>query len=61
MGLALLIWVGGGLLKRVYTFFVNEPSLGQKSPILHLPRHMALDLKELCFIVKQVFKKIQLF
>ena len=37
MGLALLVWVGGGLLKRVLYFFGNEPSLGQKSPILHLP------------------------
>ena len=37
MGLALLVWVGGGLLKRVLYFFGNEPNLGQKSPILHLP------------------------
>ena len=29
MSLALLAWVGGGLLKRVYTFFGTEPSLGQ--------------------------------
>ena len=36
-GLALLVWVVGGLLKRVLYFFGNEPSLGQKSPILHLP------------------------
>ena len=35
--LALFVWVGGGLLKRVLYFFGNEPSLGQKSPILHLP------------------------
>ena len=34
MGLALLVWVGSGLLY----FFGNEPSLGQKSPILHLPQ-----------------------
>ena len=38
MGLALLVWVGGGLLKRVLYFFGNEPSLGRKSPILHLPQ-----------------------
>ena len=38
MGLALLVWVGGDLLKRVLYFFGNEPSLGQTSPILHLPR-----------------------
>ena len=38
MGLALLVWVGGGLLKRVLYFFGNEPSLGQKSPMLHLPQ-----------------------
>ena len=38
MGLPLLVWVGGGLLKRVLHFF--EPSLGQKSPILHLPLNM---------------------
>ena len=37
MGLALLVWVGGGLLKRVLYFFGNEPSLGRKSPILLLP------------------------
>ena len=37
MGLALLVWVGGGLLKRVLYFVGNEPSSGQKSPILHLP------------------------
>ena len=36
MGLAPLVWVGG-LLKRVLYFFGNELSLGQKSPILHLP------------------------
>ena len=29
-GLALFVWVGGGLLKRVLYFFGNEPSLGQK-------------------------------
>ena len=33
-----MVWVGGGLLKRVSYFFCNEPSLGQKSSILHLPR-----------------------
>ena len=27
MGLALLVWVGGGLLKRVLCFFGNKPSL----------------------------------
>ena len=37
MGLALLVWVGGCLLKWVLYLFGNEPSLGQKSPILHLP------------------------
>ena len=36
MGLALLVWVGGGLLKRVLYFYGNEPSIGGKSPILHL-------------------------
>ena len=35
MCLALLVWVGGGLLKRILYFFGNEPSLGRKSPILH--------------------------
>ena len=35
MGLALSVWVGGGLVKRVFYFFGNEPSLGQKFPILH--------------------------
>ena len=37
MGLVLFVWVGGGLLKRVLFLFGNEPSLGQKSLILHLP------------------------
>ena len=37
MCLALLVWVGGGLLKWILYYFGNEPSLGQKSPILHLP------------------------
>ena len=37
MCLELLVWVGGGLLKRFLDFFGNEPSLGQKSVILHLP------------------------
>ena len=27
-GLALSVWVGGGLLKQVLYFFGNEPSLG---------------------------------
>ena len=43
MGLALLVWVGGGLLKRVSYFFGNEPSLGRKSLIPHLPRIAWLD------------------
>ena len=38
MGLALLVWVGGVLLKRVLYFFGNEPSLGRISPNLNLPR-----------------------
>ena len=38
MGLALLVWVGGGLLKRVFYCFGKEFSLGKKSAILHLPR-----------------------
>ena len=37
MGLAFLVWVGGGLLKRVLYFLGNEPSSGRKSLILHLP------------------------
>ena len=35
MGSAIMVWVGGGLLKRVLYFFGKEPSLGRKSPILH--------------------------
>ena len=35
MSLALLVWVGGGLVKWILYFFDNDPSLGQKSPILH--------------------------
>ena len=38
MSLALLVWVGGGLLKRVFYCFGKEFSLGKKSAILHLPR-----------------------
>ena len=30
MGLALLVRIGGGLLKRALYFFGNEPSLDQK-------------------------------
>ena len=37
-GLALLVWVGHGLLKRFLYFFGNKSSLGQKSLILHLPQ-----------------------
>ena len=44
-GLALLVWVGGGLLKRVLYFFSNEPSLGQRSAILHLPPQIIPKLK----------------
>ena len=41
MGLTLLVWQGRwGLLKRVLYFFGDEPSLGQKSPILHLTREI---------------------
>ena len=29
MGLALWVWVGGGLLKQVLYFFGHEPSLGR--------------------------------
>ena len=41
MGLTLLVWVGG-LLKRILYFFGNEPSLGQKPSMLHLPRFFEL-------------------
>ena len=46
MGSAILVWVGGGLLKRVLYFFGNEPSLGQKYPILHLPRTLMFGLRD---------------
>ena len=36
MGLALLVRIGGGLLKRALYFFGNELSLGRNSPILLL-------------------------
>ena len=39
MSLALLVWIGGGLLKQVLKIFGNEPSLVQKSLILHVPQH----------------------
>ena len=35
MSLAFLVWVGGGLLKRVLYY---ELGLGKKSAILHLPQ-----------------------
>ena len=38
ISLALLVWVGGNLLKRVLYFFGNEPILGRKCPILHQPQ-----------------------
>ena len=41
MGFALLVWVGG-LLKQVLYFFSNDPSLGQKSPIMHLPQQLTI-------------------
>ena len=37
MGLALLVWVGGGLLEQVLYFFGNKLRLSKKSPIPHLP------------------------
>ena len=46
MGSALLVWAGGGLLKRVLYCFGNEPSLGRKSPILHLPRTSMFGLRD---------------
>ena len=42
MCLELLVWVGGGLLKRFLDFFGNEPSLGRKSLILHMPCFLLL-------------------
>ena len=45
MGLALLVWVGGGLLKRVLYLFGNEASLGRTFPILHLPLEISVNLK----------------
>ena len=52
--LALLAWVGGGLLKRVLYSFGNEPSLGQKSPIL--PPFFGIDSSlgdNSCFLPNQ--------
>ena len=41
MGLALLVWVDRWWSAKVgLYFFGNEPSLGRKSPILHLPQHV---------------------
>ena len=45
MSLALLVWVGGGLLKLVLYFFGNETSLGLKSPNLHLTQRVLIGLK----------------
>ena len=43
MGLTLLVWVGGGLIKRVVYFFGNEPSLGRKSSIKILTKNQGVD------------------
>ena len=45
MSLALLVWVGGCLLKRFLYFFGSDSSLGRKTPILHLPRHVMADIQ----------------
>ena len=37
MGLALLVWVGSGLLERVLYLVGNQPSLCRKSPINPAP------------------------
>ena len=50
MGLALLVWVGGGLLKQLLYFFGNEPSLCRKSLILHLPYWLYLLVLLLLFL-----------
>ena len=50
MGLELLVWVGGGLLKRVLYFFGDEPSLGQKSLILHLVQQAATTIQHECIL-----------
>ena len=42
-----LVWVGGGLLKRVLYYFGNEPSLGRKFSILHLSFFMLLSTEDL--------------
>ena len=42
MSLPLLIWKGGGLLKRVLHFFGMELSLGNISSYLHIPHHISL-------------------
>ena len=46
MSSAILVWVGGGLLKQVLYFFGNEPSLGQRSPMLHLPQKCSRSLTD---------------
>ena len=45
MSLALLVCVGGGLLKLVLYFFGNEPSLCRKSSNLHLTQRVMIGLK----------------
>ena len=64
MGLALLVWVGGDLLKRVSYYFGNEPSLGRKSSILHslprgtemvFPRGFSLEEQSLMFDPKPFY------
>ena len=48
MGLALLVWVGSGWLKRVLYLVGNQPSLSRKSPIMHLSR---ISIALLLFVV----------
>ena len=54
MSLALLVWVGGGLLKRVLYFFGDAPSLGRKSQTLHLPLQLGSQIRT-GFTLKNTF------
>ena len=56
MSLALLVWIGGGLFKRVLYFFGDEPSLGRKSLMLHLPQYSVIkDCSESTIGITLVF------
>ena len=58
MSLALLVWVGGGLLKRVLYFFDNQTSLDGNSLILLLTHTKPLPLKHVSISMCHLFESL---